>query len=141
MAKAAPIYDIVHINAEFANQASDHDPEVVRLTLLPAGVDVTGSVLISRSGLLLNRATNVFSGTISIKNTSTATINGPINVLLQNLSAGVTLTNAAGTEGGAPYITGTGPIAPGATLTLPVTFTNPTRVPLNYDVRVVSGNF
>ncbi len=27
-------YDIVHINAEFANQASDHDPQVVRLTLL-----------------------------------------------------------------------------------------------------------
>ncbi len=141
MTKAAPIYDIVHINAEFAGQASDHDPEVVRLTLLPPGIDVTSSVQIARSGLVLNRATNVFSGTISIKNTSTATINGPINVLLQNLSAGVTLTNAAGTEGGVPYITGTGPIAPGATLTLPVTFTNPARVPLNYDVRVVSGNF
>ncbi len=27
-------YDVVHINAEFANQASDHDPQVVRLTLL-----------------------------------------------------------------------------------------------------------
>jgi len=27
-------YDVVHVNAEFANQASDHDPQVVRLTLL-----------------------------------------------------------------------------------------------------------
>lgn len=141
VAKAAPQYDIVHINAEFANQASDHDPEVVRLTLLPPGVDVTSSVQISRSGLVLNRATSVFSGTISIKNTSAVTINGPINVVLQNLTAGVTLTNAAGSEGGSPYITGTGPIIPGATLTLPVTFTNPARVLLNYDVRVVSGNF
>jgi predicted extracellular nuclease len=26
-------YDVVHINAEFANQASDHDPQVVRLSL------------------------------------------------------------------------------------------------------------
>ena len=26
-------YDVVHVNAEFANQASDHDPQVVRLTL------------------------------------------------------------------------------------------------------------
>jgi uncharacterized protein len=141
MAKAAPIYDIVHINAEFANQASDHDPEVVRLTLLPPSVDVTSSVQISRSGLVLNRATGVFSGTISIKNTSAATMNGLINVLLQNLTSGVTLTNAAGSEGGVPYITGTGPIISGATLTLPVTFTNPARVILNYDVRVVSGNF
>lgn len=26
-----PDYDIVHINAEFADQSSDHDPQVVRL--------------------------------------------------------------------------------------------------------------
>lgn len=26
-------YDVVHINAEFADQASDHDPQVVRLTM------------------------------------------------------------------------------------------------------------
>jgi predicted extracellular nuclease len=25
-----PTYDVVHINAEFADQASDHDPQVVR---------------------------------------------------------------------------------------------------------------
>jgi hypothetical protein len=29
-----PDYDVVHINAEFADQASDHDPQVVRLTVL-----------------------------------------------------------------------------------------------------------
>jgi len=28
-------YDIVHINAEFADQASDHDPQVVRFPLFP----------------------------------------------------------------------------------------------------------
>ncbi len=27
-----PEYDIVHINAEFADQVSDHDPSVVRIT-------------------------------------------------------------------------------------------------------------
>lgn len=26
-----PVYDVVHINAEFADQASDHDPQVVRI--------------------------------------------------------------------------------------------------------------
>ncbi|HEV7649530.1 MAG TPA: endonuclease/exonuclease/phosphatase family protein [Actinophytocola sp.] len=29
-----PDYDVVHVNAEFADQASDHDPQVVRLTVL-----------------------------------------------------------------------------------------------------------
>jgi predicted extracellular nuclease len=28
-----PDYDIVHVNAEFHAQASDHDPQVVRLTM------------------------------------------------------------------------------------------------------------
>jgi hypothetical protein len=28
-------YDVVHINAEFANQTSDHDPQVVRFPLFP----------------------------------------------------------------------------------------------------------
>jgi uncharacterized protein len=141
VAKAAPQYDIVHINAEFTNQASDHDPEVVRLTLLPPAADITANVQISRSGLVLNRATGTFSGTISVKNTTATTINGPINVQLRNLPAGVTLSNAAGSEGGFPFVSGTGPITPGATLTLPVTFTNPARVLLNYDVRVYSGSF
>ena len=29
-------YDIVHINAEFADQDSDHDPQVVRLRTAPS---------------------------------------------------------------------------------------------------------
>jgi predicted extracellular nuclease len=28
----SPVYQVVHINAEFANQTSDHDPQVVRFT-------------------------------------------------------------------------------------------------------------
>jgi len=31
---AIPIYDIVHVNAEFADQVSDHDPQLVKLTVL-----------------------------------------------------------------------------------------------------------
>jgi predicted extracellular nuclease len=36
-------YDVVHVNAEFADQASDHDPQVVRVTLNdPPTVDAGG---------------------------------------------------------------------------------------------------
>jgi predicted extracellular nuclease len=31
LAKFKPVYDVVHVNAEFAQQASDHDPQVARL--------------------------------------------------------------------------------------------------------------
>jgi hypothetical protein len=29
-----PAYDSVHVNAEFTDQASDHDPQVARLRVL-----------------------------------------------------------------------------------------------------------
>jgi predicted extracellular nuclease len=35
LATAPYEYDVVHINAEFADQASDHDPQVVRFPLFP----------------------------------------------------------------------------------------------------------
>ena len=38
-----PDYDVVHVNAEFADQASDHDPSVAKLTLNdPPTVDAGG---------------------------------------------------------------------------------------------------
>ncbi|MFF8916388.1 hypothetical protein ACF08M_24425 [Streptomyces sp. NPDC015032] len=30
-------YDVVHINAEFADQASDHDPQIVRVDVTARG--------------------------------------------------------------------------------------------------------
>jgi predicted extracellular nuclease len=52
-------YDVVHVNAEFAEQASDHDPQVVRVTLNdaptvdaggPYEVRERGSVTVTASG-------------------------------------------------------------------------------------------
>jgi predicted extracellular nuclease len=31
----SPVYDVVHVNAEFAEQASDHDPSVMRVAFQP----------------------------------------------------------------------------------------------------------
>ena len=31
LAKHKPVFDAVHVNAEFAQQASDHDPQVAKL--------------------------------------------------------------------------------------------------------------
>ena len=35
-AAAAAGYDILHVNSEFIDQISDHDPQLVRLTLRPS---------------------------------------------------------------------------------------------------------
>ena len=47
---ASPVLDVVHANAEFAVQTSDHDPDVVRLTLSKAG-DVDGDGDVDRNDI------------------------------------------------------------------------------------------
>ncbi|MEJ1961515.1 MAG: endonuclease/exonuclease/phosphatase family protein [Gammaproteobacteria bacterium] len=47
---ASPLVDIVHANAEFAAQTSDHDPDIVRLTLPKAG-DVDGDGDVDRADI------------------------------------------------------------------------------------------
>jgi predicted extracellular nuclease len=125
-----------------AYRASDHDPVVVSLNLTPAFTDVSSSVSVAKSGLALNRSTGKYSGTVSFTNTSGALINGPLQFRLDGLTAGVTLDNQTGTQGGAPYITlANGSIAPGATVTVAVTFTNPSKALIAYTAKLISGTF
>jgi hypothetical protein len=137
-------YDIVHVNSEYATQTSDHEPEVVRLALATqvSYIDVTGQVSIYKSGLTYKRKTQTYEGTVTVTNTSATAIAGPLQVELQNLISGVTLVNATATHAGNPYITAapTG-LAPGASVTVPVKFSNPARVGISYSTRVYSGTF
>jgi predicted extracellular nuclease len=41
---AAVQYDVIHVNSEFANQASDHDPQVVRIRPVAAAPKTNGTV-------------------------------------------------------------------------------------------------
>jgi hypothetical protein len=141
MNHAVPEYDIVHINSEFTTQLSDHEPAVARVNLPPVQ-DVTAEVPAVSSGLTFNRRTQTFVGTIQITNTSGRFIAGPVQVVLQDLPAGVTLVNAAGREGGNPYLTvPVNGLAPGASVSVPVQFSNPTRVGINYNAHIFSGSF
>jgi hypothetical protein len=138
---AAPQYDVVHVNSEFAAQVSDHEPEVVRLSLGLTAVEVSGLVSISRSGLVFNRATQTFNGTITVRNTTGGSIAGPLQIRLDGLPSGVTLVNANGSNAGAPYLSSPAALGAGQSVTLAVRFSNPARVSLNYTVRVFSGSF
>jgi predicted extracellular nuclease len=132
--------DDPYVNNAF--RASDHDPVIVSLNLAPTFIDVSGSVSVAKSGLALNRSTGKYTGTVSFTNTSGAVINGPLQFRLDGLTAGVTLDNATGTQGGAPYVTlASGSIAPGATVTVAVTFTNPSKALIAYTAKLISGTF
>jgi predicted extracellular nuclease len=125
-----------------AYRASDHDPVVVSLNLAPTYTDVSASAKFVKSGLTMNRQTGKFSGTVSIANTSGAALNGPLQLVLEGLPAGVTLDNKSGDLNGAPYVTlQAGSIAPGATVSVPTTFTNPSKTSIVYTPKLFSGTF
>jgi len=125
-----------------AYRAADHDPVVVSLNLAAAYADVTASVAITRSGIVPNRVSGKYSGAVTVKNTSGAPISGPLQLVLQGLPAGVTLDGKRGDVGGAPYLTlASTTLAPGASLTVTTTFTNPSKTSVVYTVQLVSGTF
>jgi hypothetical protein len=132
--------DDEYVNNAF--RASDHDPVVVSLNLAPAFADVTASVKISATGATLNRATGKFSGNISFTNTSGKAINGPLQFVLQNLPAGVSLDGKSGDFNGAPYLTlPSASLAAGASVTVTTTFTNPNKVSILYTPKLYNGTF
>ena len=125
-----------------AFRASDHDPVVMTLNLTPTFIDASTSFAIQRSGLVLNRATGKYSGTIILTNSSTNTLAGPFQVRFDKLPAGVTLDASKGLHNGAPFITvSSASLAPGAKISLPVVFTNPSKAVISYSNTIFSGNF
>jgi predicted extracellular nuclease len=123
-------------------RASDHDPVVVSLNLTPTFVDVTSGVAITRSGYSVNRFTLKYTGTVSFRNSTGAAISAPLQFQLDGLPAGVTLDNKSGDHNGAPYITlPNASIAPGETVTVTLTFSNPNKTGIGYTSKLFSGTF
>jgi predicted extracellular nuclease len=50
-----PSYDVVHVNSEFADQASDHDPSVMRVAFQPRSTDTLSATSIAESASLARR--------------------------------------------------------------------------------------
>ncbi|WP_085314591.1 lamin tail domain-containing protein [Derxia lacustris] len=123
-------YDVVHVNSEFADQASDHEPEVVRLNLPVVWKSLAGQAGYTLSGLSYNRLTQLYQGTVKL--TANADLAAPLALALSGLPAGVTLANAGLTANGLPAIELPGSLARGATLTLTLQFRNPANVRIGY---------
>ena len=131
-------YDIVHVNSEFADQASDHEPEVARLNLPPQVSDISSQFGMLKSGLSYNFASKTYNGTLTL--TASAAINKPLLVALRNLPAGVSLANAWGYLSGVPYLRVEAPIAAGQKISLPLRFNNPAKTAIGYQPLVYVAN-
>jgi len=125
-----------------AYRASDHDPLVVSINLAGSVTDVTASARIVLGGLVADRFSGKYSGRINITNTSGKPLAGPLHLVLNGLPGGVTLDNRSGMRGGAPFVTlPQGSIAPGATVTISTTFSNPGKLTFTPAPQLVSGSF
>jgi len=122
-------------------RASDHDPVVLTLSLKASYADVTGGVRILGSGLVLNRLTGRYTGNLTLTNSGAAAIAGPLQVAFNGLASSITLVNATGTQAGAAYITVPGGLAPGASVTIPLTFSKTGTANISYTAKIYSGTF
>lgn len=112
----------------------------VSVTIVPE--DVSSLVRATSSGLIYNRATRTYNGTITVTNTSARTISGPLQIVLTELSSGVTLVNANGTYNGDPYVTaGIAALAPNEAVTVNVRFRSSSSARIGYVVKTYAGIF
>jgi hypothetical protein len=90
--------------------------------------NVSSDVKVTETGFVVNRVTRNWYSTLTVTNTTNAPIDGPIEVVLTNLSSNATLLNESGTYDGSPYIAVTnGNLAPGASIEAAIQFTNSTN--------------
>ena len=120
--------------------------QTVTATFAPCvcATDVTGAVQLNYSGVTFNPTTRRYVQTVTLTNTSAATITGPISLVLDKLTANVTVSNATGTTAlllpaGSPYVNANSNLAPAQSVSIVLQFTNPTHLAISYAARVLAG--
>jgi len=72
------------------------------------GADASSLVSVAQSPYRYNASTKLYDQTVTITNTSGINIKKPVNLIVENLSSGVTLSNSAGSStcaaAGSPYV-------------------------------------
>lgn len=117
-------------------------------TYCGCALDVSSAIKVTRGGFVLNLATGRYVQTLTLTNTSTATITGPLSLVLDGLSSYASLYGATGATdaleppAGSPYANVTNnSLGSGASVSAQLQFTDPTRTtPITYTTRVLAGS-
>ena len=122
---------------------------VTYLTTVDATTDSVNTILnpsisTKSSGLVYNRATQLFGGMITLTNVGTTSLTGSLEVELTGLPDGVTLANSSGiASDGNPYILvnlTNGLLAPGQSINFTVLFSNPQKLSFQYGTSIFDEN-
>ena len=106
--------------------------------------DISSNVSVTRSGWSFSPVVQRFGQFVTITNTSSVTLTGPIKLVVDNVSSNAKMYNGTGTTTcaaplGSTYIQLNVSLGPGQTVTTSVSFTNPTKAAITYNTRVLGG--
>lgn len=116
-------------------------------TVITLPLDPATALSVQQSGFSLNRRTNSIVQTVTVKNTGSSAVAGPIYLALDGLSSNTSLTNAMGmtsrtAPAGSPYVmVSNSSLAPGEWVTVMLQFAPPSSGGVSYTPRalVISG--
>jgi hypothetical protein len=110
--------------------------------------DVGSTVNVVRGGFRFNRTTGRFGQIVTLRNTGTAPLQGPVSLVLDNLSSNATLYTKTGVTTcaaptGSPYqdvnVGADQVLSPGESATAALEFINPSNQGITYGTRVLAG--
>ena len=115
--------------------------------VVPNNVEAVKStgLAMAKSGFAYNFTTNRFNQTVTLTNLDAQnSVPGPISLVLDSLSGNASLYNPSGVTAvqlpaGSPYANTSG-LAPGASVTFVIQFTDPTKTLITYTPRVLAGS-
>ena len=107
-----------------------------------AATNVTSLLKITSTSFVFNKTAGWYHSTVTVENASQQSIAGPLQLVLSNLPAGVTLFNATGTTGGSPYITiSSQALAAGHSASVKIEIQAASASAISYTPVVYSGSF
>jgi hypothetical protein len=106
---------------------------LIETVILKHFSDISAQVSVTTDNFVYSRATKLYTGILTVTNNGTTDLSGNVDVVLNDLTTGVTLANATGLYQATPYVAAsTTGLPAGASITVPVSFTNPTNVKINF---------
>lgn len=139
---------VISNTASVGPLAGDPNPDNIHITLntnvVQSGpVNISSDVRLARSGFRYDLGRHEFVQTITITNISGGVLVGPLALQLVNLSSNAALANASGHDAnGNPYVdfvSSSGQLAAGQSLTVMLYFKAPTFKAISYDTQVWQG--
>ncbi|MBB5340488.1 FG-GAP repeat domain-containing protein [Tunturiibacter gelidoferens] len=132
--------DTDHVVTAHYSGSTDYKPSTSPRFDLITFPNVTANLHFTSTGFVYSRVTNTYSGTLTVTNTGTSAIPGPLQIGFTNLPATITLANPTvpKNEG---FFTIPGGLLPGKSAQILVRFNNPFNAGITYTLVAYTGAF